>query len=337
MSKNLNALLRYKIIHNCLSSPIQKKWTWEDLAQACGDELKEVSNIDNVPSRRTILQDIKVMRQGDLGYRAPIGWSRARGYHYTNQHFSIYNYPLSQLERLEFAKGVQIIRQVSLHLGMDEVDQIITKLNHIINEQDYTGPSVIHFDRWVHENVPKWLNMLYHSIRDRHAVLISYRPFTHTSSFSGVVSPYLLKEYRNRWYLIAKFHSDGHIYHYALDRLMNVKRSIQPFKPEPKFKPDKYFEHIIGISLPPDGELTKIRFKSKYVQANYLQTKPLHKSQKIVEQTDEYVIFEIEVIPNFELESNLLAFGEHLEVLSPVDLRKKIRARVQAMKAIYNG
>ncbi|HHB79416.1 MAG TPA: WYL domain-containing protein [Saprospiraceae bacterium] len=177
--------------------------------------------------------------------------------------------------------------------------------------------------------------VFYQNIKNKKALFISYRPFNHDSNFSGIVSPYLLKEYRNRWYLIAKFHNDNHIYHYALDRLRDAKISFQEYRPEPDFNPDLYFKNIIGVTLPKDGQLTKIQFKSNYAQANYIKTKPIHPSQTIISQTPDYTIFEIEVFPNYELESTLLAFGENVEVLEPEYLRKRLQERIKKLHMNY--
>ena len=62
----------------------------------------------------------------------------------------------------------------------------------------------------------------------------------------------------------------------------------------------------------------------------YIQTKPLHGSQKKKETADLYVLIELELIPNYELESLILSYGEGIEVLSPETLRYKIKNRVQA-------
>ncbi len=336
MSKNLNALLRYQTIDACLRSSKKEKWSWKDLAKACGERLYEVRNIESIPSRRTILGDIKVMRSGDLKYYAPIDWTSKRGYHYTDANFSIYSYGLSELEKEEFNKGVEILNQIVNRLGMDEVKQIISKLSHIINTSKQSKVPVIQFDQWIHEKGYQWLNLIYGCIKEKKALFISYRPFGGHAGFSGIVSPYLLKEYRNRWYLIAKFHNNGLIYHYALDRLRSTQESLQPFSEDSSFDAAKYFNQVIGITIPENGMVEQVQFRATTLQADYIKSKPLHATQVVLSEDDKGAVFQVEVIINYELEANLLSFGERVEVLAPATLREKMSKRIAVMIGLYN-
>ena len=71
------------------------------------------------------------------------------------------------------------------------------------------------------------------------------------------------------------------------------------------------------------------------IQAPYIKTKPIHASQKIVEEGKEGIIFGIDVIPNFELERELIGFGEGLKILSPNSFMRRIRRKVRLMHAVY--
>ena len=71
MPANRNALIRYKTIDNCLRNPY-RRWTLEDLVDACSDALYEYEGIDKGISKRTAQMDIQMMRSEKLGYNAPI-------------------------------------------------------------------------------------------------------------------------------------------------------------------------------------------------------------------------------------------------------------------------
>ena len=71
MPANRNALIRYKTIDNCLRNPY-RRWTLEDLVDACSDALYEYEGIDKGISKRTVQMDIQMMRSEKLGYNAPI-------------------------------------------------------------------------------------------------------------------------------------------------------------------------------------------------------------------------------------------------------------------------
>ena len=71
MPVNRNALIRYKTIDNCLRNPY-RRWTLEDLVDACSDALYEYEGIDKGISKRAVQMDIQMMRSEKLGYNAPI-------------------------------------------------------------------------------------------------------------------------------------------------------------------------------------------------------------------------------------------------------------------------
>lgn len=123
---------------------------------------------------------------------------------------------------------------------------------------------------------------------------------------------------------------------YALDRI----ESLYPLEDtqwfmQADFHPDLYFQHIVGVSLPEDQDLQRIRFKTTALRAKYIATKPLHPSQKRIVSNDKYSIFEIEVIPNIELIQIFLSLCKDLEVLEPLPLRKRIAAHLLSASQKY--
>ena len=65
-------------------------------------------------------------------------------------------------------------------------------------------------------------------------------------------------------------------------------------------------------------------------------TKPLHPTQKIDWEGDS-LIAKIEVIPNYELETLILSFGEKVEVLEPKELLTRIEDRIIEASKLYDG
>jgi predicted DNA-binding transcriptional regulator YafY len=69
--------------------------------------------------------------------------------------------------------------------------------------------------------------------------------------------------------------------------------------------------------------------------APYVLTKPLHGSQKKVEETEVHVIISIEVIPTWELINRILALGSEVEVLSPPSFRNTMVTVIRKMLSHY--
>ena len=94
MPVNKNALIRYKTIDNCLRNPY-RRWTLDDLVDACSQALYEMEGITKGVSVRTVQADIQMMRSDKLGYNAPIVVYDKIYYTYADPDYSITEMPLS--------------------------------------------------------------------------------------------------------------------------------------------------------------------------------------------------------------------------------------------------
>ncbi len=93
MPANKNALLRYKTIDRCLRNRY-RRWTLDDLVEACSDALYEMEGVLRGVSVRTVQADLQVMRSDRLGYNAPIEVYDGKYYRYADDDYSISESPL---------------------------------------------------------------------------------------------------------------------------------------------------------------------------------------------------------------------------------------------------
>ena len=106
----------------------------------------------------------------------------------------------------------------------------------------------------------------------------------------------------------------------------------------PRFEPDTYFQHTIGVSRTPTDEAQTVRLRAAPRQARYISTKPLHHTQrKLKTEADGKVVFAYQLTLNTELENVLLSFGEWIEVLAPDSLRQAIAQRLRRAGAQYGS
>jgi len=98
MPSNLNALLRYKTIDECLSNSFLE-CTIEVLISKCNEVLSEQQSNDTSVSERTIRNDIRILRSDALGFNAPIIVKNGV-YSYEVSGFSIFSRPVKEMELL---------------------------------------------------------------------------------------------------------------------------------------------------------------------------------------------------------------------------------------------
>ena len=336
MATNLHAYFRYRVIDRCLRD-LERVYRRADLCQACYDELIEEFDNYKKPSIRTIAKDIEMMRYGKLGYEAPISYSQQDGYRYSDPEFSIYQLQLSRKHMQSLSSAVLMLRDFVQHNGLSSLDHALVILQDIMNLSIHPDEKpIIHLEHSTNTAGQKWIDRIYRSIRKQESLRIEYHAFTDQSPKTIGFSPYFIKEYNNRWFVIGYDFEHQRVINLGLDRIQSVLPSIRPVDETHIPDPVKMYDHIYGVTLLQNRSVETIRFKAAPLQAKYIETKPIHHSQKIVHEDDDgYCHFSLALIINHEILYHLLSFGDTIEVLSPVSLRQQMTTLIGNMADIY--
>jgi predicted DNA-binding transcriptional regulator YafY len=334
MPVNRNALLRYKTIDRCLQNRF-RKWTLDDLVDACSNALYEYEGIDKGVSKRTVQGDLQTMRSDKLGYNAPIIVVDKRYYTYKDRTYSITNSPLTDQDLSKLSEAVAVMKQFQGFSHFQDLNTMVQKLEDQIHAQQTHTQPVIDFERNDNLKGLNFLDALYRAIVRQQTLEITYQSFKARKANAFLFYPYLLKEFRNRWFVFGNREGTSGISSLALDRIHELHSSVKPFKKDPDFDPTTYFTHVIGVSRSPQMQPEKVRLLVAHKHAPYVLTKPLHHSQELISQDYQGVIVELTVQLNFELEKLILGFGEGIQVLTPNRLRRNIKERLQTAVEIY--
>ncbi|MGB4957847.1 MAG: WYL domain-containing protein [Saprospiraceae bacterium] len=335
MATNLHAAFRYKVIDRCIKDRA-KSYFWEDLAEAVSEDFTQFFGVGKKPSKRTIMGDIAVMRSGKLGYYAPINFDNELGYHYSEGKFSIHNVPLNKSHLTELVKAVHIVKQLTNNEKLTSIKNSLLAIEQSLNlEVNPHAQPTIYFEHSLNEPGQKWLDAMYQYITDCHALLIEYAPFD-SQAIHVIVSPLIIKEYNNRWYIIAIKHLDDSFIHLSLDRIISCKKSLQSYRFKPDFDHDTYFRDVFGITIFDDSKPCEIIFNVSSTLSKYIISKPIHTSQEKIDISDLSATFSLYVIINYEIKHKLISFGADLEVLSPPHLRAELSSIIANMYNNYN-
>jgi predicted DNA-binding transcriptional regulator YafY len=335
MPINRNALIRYRTIDKCLQNR-RRKWTIEDLIDACNHALYEYEGIDKGVSLRTIRLDLNAMRSDKLGYNAPIIVKDKKYYSYEDPGYSISNTPLSPQDLNVLQEVSHLLRQFKGFSHFQEVTEMVNRLEDKIYSEKNQRASVIDFEKNELLTGIEWLDILYKAIVESIVLRVVYQSFRARTANELVFSPYLLKEYRNRWFVLGVTGSSKEIMTLALDRIQLIAAMPEePFQRTPAFDPHTWFKDIIGVTRNSADQLTRIEFLANHIHSPYIRTKPIHPSQQIVEQRKEGVLFAISVIPNFELDREFIGFGEGLKIISPASYVRRIQKKIRLMQELY--
>jgi predicted DNA-binding transcriptional regulator YafY len=334
MPVNRNALVRYRTIDNCLRNR-QRKWTLEALIKACSDALYEYEGIDKGVSRRTVQMDLQMMRSDKLGYNAPILVLEKKYYTYEDPDYSITNIPLTDQDLGKLTEVVEILKQFKGFSHFQELSGMVQRLENKIHSEKNKQEPVIDFEK--NENLKglEHIETLYQSIIKKKTIELSYQSFKARSANSFVFHPYYLKEYRNRWFVLGVKNKTTPIMTLALDRVIDIKESEVKYLEQKKFQVTEYFRHVVGVTVEPNSPPEEVVLFADRETAPYIITKPLHHSQKILDTQPGGVTFSINVQLNFELERELLGFGDRIKIISPDRLKRRIKEKFEHALDLY--
>lgn len=336
MPVNRNALIRYKTIDTCLRNKY-RKWTLEDLIDACSDALYEYEGIGKGISRRTVQMDIQMMRSEKLGYNAPIVVYDNKYYKYEDEDYSITNTPLSEQDLKTMSEAVEVLRQFKGFSYFSGMDDIVSRLeDHITSVRQKTVP-IIDFEKNESLKGLDYLDTIYHAIVNKQVLTIKYRSFKARATNIFLFYPYLLKEYRNRWFVFGKRKET--LINLALDRIHHIEiAEKERYKENDLFDPETFFDDLVGVTKNIGMKPEIVRFWVDKQNAPYVQTKPLHKSQKLIEtREDGSKVFELEVVINQELQREFFGFVDTVKVLSPPSLADFMHWKFRLAKERYES
>jgi predicted DNA-binding transcriptional regulator YafY len=179
------------------------------------------------------------------------------------------------------------------------------------------------------------LGPLHNAIYYKNVLTISYQPFENDAPFDVVIHPYFLKQYNNRWFLFGyNPEKEKYDWNLAIDRIISMKETKGKYQNNNKIDWEVYFEDIIGVTKPLDAVPEKVVLLFKGRTGNYMETKPLHGSQKSKWIDDSNFEVTLDIIINYELERLILSYADSVAVIQPLRLKRIIKSRLE--EALFN-
>ena len=332
MPKNKSYEDRKKILNQMFRT---RPFTLDELINRVEERL-EVSI-----SKKTIQNDIRAIKREAEAQGAAVKCVNSR-YAYEPKNFNLFevNADPDAVARIKLA--VAILRQIP---GLDlheDLRRIYDKLEMRLPDDD--EKEFIQFDTRPDYAGAKYLAEILEAIKGDTVISFDYQSFKHEKPVRIIVHPYLLKEWNNRWFLVGlpeNLKGKG-VYEFHLYGLERIKSKIKPesaveFYRHHKFDSATFYKNVIGVTIPKDEKVEKVVLRFSAARANYIETNPLHPSQKLLKKTKTHKTFTYDLILNPELQSIILSFGMDIEVLRPAKLHEAIVRGIKNLsKSIYN-
>lgn len=254
-------------------------------------------------SKRTIERDFEAIRNE---FGVEITYNRVKRGYYIDEEKSV--------DITSFLRFLEIVNTAQL---------LVESLNESKETLDY-----ISFDQGGGLKGVEQLKPILLAIKEHKKISFKHYNFHTEKQRKYTISPYLLKEFQNRWYIIGWVSGINELRTFGLDRIsaLEIKKDI--FKPKPKLNPKERFNNTIGVVYN-NQKTEKIILSFTPHQANYVKTLPLHSSQKIIIDNDTECRVSLDVVPNYELTQLIMKHNKEVKVVEPKWLEDQIKERLK--------
>lgn len=332
MASNKYQLARFRII----DKELQRK------ALVKTNELVTVINstLDINVSKRTVQDDINLMRNDStLAYYAPIEYDqKTKAWMYTDRSFSINAFQLKEeeLKSLTFYSNMLgVYKETGIfNYFSNAIEKVLDAMKiQASSKNDGQMDSVIQIEQQAPYSGSEFIPQIMTALQEQRKVAFAYQKFVDTHPKKIVFSPYLLKSFQNRWYLLGFIDGKDLITTYSLDRIQELQLTEAYFtKKNIDFA--AYYKDAFGITVM-DEDAVEVILSFTPLQGKYIKTLPLHDSQKILIDNEEELRVALCIKPAFEFYAKILSFGTAVKVLSPDSVAEKVKEQLRAALKRY--
>lgn len=286
-------------------------------------------------SSRTINNDLKELQEKpyEVEFDETLLQRRPPLYRYAD---TSYNLPMASLNEEELStigNAIEVLRQFE---GVPQYDYIRICLEQIKgNRKIDESTAYVSFQNNPDLTGIEHFHTLLAAIMNQQPQQITYHPFGKEPK-QIIIHPYHLKQYNDRWFLLALAEGYETPTVLPLDRIEEIEQVKVNFR-HPFFEPSEYFDDVVGVSVSANKDVESVVIRVDARRYPYLATKPIHPTQTEMknEATESTRTIRLRVQINNELEASILSYGDDMEVVSPEWLRCKIKGRIQHLEENY--
>ena len=261
-------------------------------------------------------------------------------YFYINDEFSIKDGKINDEDLSTFEMllmNSQNLKSTGIYDKYNKIlDRILSDIAKGKKTENFNGFNAMQTEVSYGNKGYEWIEPIFNAIINKEAIEVIYKK-AKSEPERKIISPYQLKEHRNRWYCVAYDHLKRQTTNiYSLDRIENVEYSAKPFWIDKHYNPETYFKYSIGIYHYHDKKPleVKLEFYGKFIET--VQNHPLMPNQKsTLRKGGKTLEVEIEVYNSEELISELLKYGNLVKIITPSNLATTIKEESLKISKLY--
>ena len=195
--------------------------------------------------------------------------------------------------------------------------------------------SFVHFEKRKPQGADHFYGLL-HGIKNHFVIRFNYLKYYEGEISKREVEPYALKEFKSRWYLLAKDLKDEKTKTFGLDRIAELEISKKRFEWPSDFNVNALFRNSFGIINPTDGKCEEVTLSFDAFQGKYIKSFPLHHSQQVLKDNEDETIVKLSVTITYDFIMELLSYGDRVRIISPKTLKNEVCERYSAALKQYS-
>lgn len=340
MPLNKKSFERYKIINKLLSRG--RGYSVVELTELVNEEMKEFEEEINGKFKK--LQVDKRMIRFDLEdmpnhYPVNIVFKKGRVY---------YESPEDSIDNINIKENDKNLIEMALQtLSIYQGSPLFEKFNDVINRimassvlrkiSKKDSGKYIQISEMYGNTGQEWLEKIYNAISEKQTLVIHYESFGNKASIR-TISPYQLREFRNKWYMIAhakEIRNENKTILFKLSRIQKIDDCYEDYFIDQKFNSTDYFKHSLGVFHKHDEEPINVKLKINGGLMKLISEDKIHHSMVIESKTEKEMIVTFKVYNSPELETLILGYGNNCKVLEPQNLLNKITEKLVLNLELY--
>jgi predicted DNA-binding transcriptional regulator YafY len=326
MATNKHATIRYHALDRCFSN-YGRKFFIEDLIDACNHAIYEFAGIEEGVKRRQVFDDITFM-ESEQGWSIPlerIKEGKRVYYRYSDKSFSIKNHGINPAEAEQLKETLTILTRFKGMPQFEWIEEIQIRLEETFMLKGNIQ-SIVGFEQNPFLKGLNHFTGIFNAIQHEKALKIKYQGYRQENPTHTTLHPWYLKQFNNRWFLFGFNEELRTMTNFALDRIIGYEESKIKYLKNDVVNFDEYFDDVVGVTVKSDAPIEKILIKIKKEIWPYIESKPLHGSQKFKSKSEEDVLVELNIQINHELMALLFSYMDAIEIIEPKSLRERFKS-----------
>ena len=192
----------------------------------------------------------------------------------------------------------------------------------------------IHFEKRRPQGTENLYGLL-HAIKNKVQISFSYKKFWEDEMSQRTAEPYALKEFKNRWYVLANDLKDNKVKSFALDRLTELEITRKKFQLPIDFDVNEHYKYCFGIISPNEHQPQEVILSFDPFQGKYIKTLPLHESQVILKDNEEELLIKLTLFLTHDFLMEILSYGDNVKVIQPESLIEDLKTSYENALKLY--